>query len=77
MTLAITFSDVLNLISDAIGSVWAAFGNVTNVVTSNLIIAVPVYLGFALSLIFLAITIMKKLGIRGINGGGRRRRGRR
>ena len=72
--LAITFSDVLTSIGTVIGSIWSMFGSVASVVTDNMIIFVPVILAFMLSLVGAALVVLKKLGVRGLNSGGRRRR---
>ena len=74
MLLAITFGDVLTAIGTVIGTIWDSFGNVATVITGNMIIFVPVILAFMLSLVCCALAIMKKLGVRGLNAGGRRRR---
>ena len=74
MLLAITFSDVLTAIGTVIGSIWDAFGSIASVITDNMIIFVPVILAFMLSLVGCALAIMKKLGVKGLNAGGRRRR---
>lgn len=74
MLLAITFNDVLTSIGTVIGSIWDMFGSVASVVTSNMIIFVPVILAFMLSLVGAALVVLKKLGVRGLNSGGRRRR---
>lgn len=74
MLLAITFSDVLTAIGSVIGSIWTMFGSMASIVTDNMIIFVPVILAFMLSLVGCALAIMKKLGLRGLNSGGRRRR---
>lgn len=75
--LAITFTDVLTSIGTAISALWTMFGSLSDIVTSNMIIFVPIVLALMLSLVGVALIIMRKLGIRGLNGGGRRRRGRR
>ena len=74
MLLEITFSSVLTAIGTVIGCIWDAFGSVADVIMNNQIIFVPVILAFMLSLVYCALTIMKKLGVRGLNSGGRRRR---
>lgn len=74
MALEITFSSVLESIGTVVSAIWAMFGNIATIITSNMIIFVPIVLAFMLSLVGLALVIMKKLGVRGINSGGRRRR---
>lgn len=74
MLLDITFSSVLTAIGSVISAIWSMFGNVATIVTENMIIFVPVVLAFMLSLVGLALVIMRKLGLKGLNSGGRRRR---
>jgi len=72
--LAVTFSDVLTMITSVIGSIWDMFGSCATMITSNLLIFVPIILAFMLSLVSLALIIFRKLGVKGLNSGGRRRR---
>lgn len=74
MFLEITFASVLQSIGTVVSAIWAMFGNIAGIITGNMIIFVPVILAFMLSLVGLALVIMKKLGARGLNSFGRRRR---
>lgn len=74
MLLAVTFSNVLDVIATALGAIWQTFTDCVTMLTSNMLIFVPVILAFTVSLIMLAISVMKKLGLRGLGGGRRRRR---
>lgn len=72
----ITIANVLAAMTTVLTSFYSMFSDVITTITSNNIIFVPVLFGLAFSLIFFAIGVIRKLGVRGVSSaGGRRRRG--
>ena len=58
---------VFNLLMDQ-------FGNTITTITSNNLLFVPILIGFAGGIILAGVKICRRLGVRGIGGGRRRRR---
>lgn len=50
------------------------FGNVVTTITGNPLLFVPVLISLAGGLMLFAVGIVRKMGLRGVGGGGRRRR---
>ncbi len=70
-----TIANVFTALQDIIAVIWDVFGDCARTIMSNPLLFVPVLLGIAGSLIFFAIRIVRKLGIKGVaSSGGRRRR---
>lgn len=70
-----TITNVFTALQDIIAVIWDVFGDCARTIMSNPLLFVPVLLGIAGSLIFFAIRIVRKLGIKGVaSSGGRRRR---
>lgn len=70
-----TIANVFSALQDIIAVIWDVFGDCARTIMSNPLLFVPVLLGIAGSLIFFAIRIVRKLGIKGVaSSGGRRRR---
>lgn len=70
-----TVANVFSALQDIIAVIWDVFGDCARTIMSNPLLFVPVLLGIAGSLIFFAIRIVRKLGIKGVaSSGGRRRR---
>ena len=70
-----TISDVFTQLTVILGSVWSVFGNIVSTITGNALLYVPVLLGLGITLVMFCISVVKKLGIKGISAaGGRRRR---
>lgn len=70
-----TIANVFTALQDIIAVIWDVFGDCARTIMSNPLLFVPVLLGIAGSLIFFAIRIVRKLGIKGVaSSGGRGRR---
>lgn len=70
-----TIANVFTALQEIIAVIWDVFGDCARTIMSNPLLFVPVLLGIAGSLIFFAIRIVRKLGIKGVaSSGGRRRR---
>lgn len=71
-----TIANVFTALQDIIAVIWDVFGDCARTIMNNPLLFVPVLLGIAGSLIFFAIRIVRKLGIKGVasSGGHRRRR---
>lgn len=70
-----TVAQVFTALQDIIAVIWDVFGDCARTIMGNPLLFVPVLLGIAGSLIFFAIRIVRKLGIKGVaSSGGRRRR---
>lgn len=70
-----TIPNVFSALQDIIAVVWGVFGDCAKTIMENPLLFVPVLIGIAGSLIFFAIRIVKRLGIKGVSSsGGRRRR---
>lgn len=50
------------------------FANTINTITGNNLLFVPILIGFAGGIILAGVKICRRLGVRGIGGGRRRRR---
>ena len=75
MYLAITLSDVFTQATTVLGSFWSVFGQIVAMITGNPLLYASILLGLGATLCMVVVTVVKKLGIRGIaSGGGRRRR---
>lgn len=71
---AITISDVFESITSVLGMIWSIFGNCVSTITGNPLLYVPVILGLATSAILGVVGLIRKMGVKGIGGGRRRRR---
>lgn len=69
-----TVTDVFGALTTVMGTIWSSFGEVASIVVENKLLLVPVLLAFAGSIVLFAITIFRKLGVRGLASSGRRRR---
>lgn len=71
---AVTISDVFENITAILAMVWSTFGNVVSTITGNPLLYVPVILGLGVSIILGVVKLVKRMGIKGIGSGRRRRR---
>lgn len=69
-----TITAVFETLTTIIGAVWGVFGDVASTIMNNPLLFVPVLLSLGGGLIFFAISVVRRLGIRGVSSGGRRRR---
>ena len=69
-----TIADVFSVLQDIIAVVWTVFADCANTIMENPLLFVPVLISIGGSLIFLGISIFKRLGIKGVSSSGRRRR---
>lgn len=72
-----TIANVFSALQDIIAVIWDVFGDCATTIMGNPLLFVPVLLGIGASLIFFAINIVRRLGIKGVSSSGGRRRRRR
>lgn len=71
---AVTIANVLTAMTTVLQSFYSMFSNVISTITGNALLYVPVLLALLFALITGAISVARRLGVRGVSGGGRRRR---
>lgn len=69
-----TVASVFESISSVLTYILGAFSNVASDVMENPLLFVPIIITITGSLILFAISVFRKLGIRGTSSSGRRRR---
>lgn len=69
-----TIADVFTQATTVLGTFWNVFNQVVSMITGNPLLYVPILLGLGISIVSVVVVVIKKLGIRGISAGGRRRR---
>lgn len=69
-----TVAGVFTQLTVILGTIWDVFTSVISTITGNPLLYVPVLLALAVSIVMFVISVIKKLGVRGISAGGRRRR---
>ena len=70
-----TITNVFSALQDIIAVIWDVCADCASTIMSNPLLFVPVLIGIGGTLIFFAIGIVKRLGIKGVaSSGGRRRR---
>lgn len=70
-----TIANVFESLQSIIAVIWDVFADCATTIMGNPLLFVPVLIGIGGSLIFFAIGIVKRLGIKGVaSSGGRRRR---
>ncbi len=70
-----TITNVFDALQNIIAVVWDVFADCARTIMGNPLLFVPVLIGIGGSIIFFAIGIVKRLGIKGVaSSGGRRRR---
>lgn len=74
-TFSYAISDVLTALTSVYGLVVGMFSNVINTITGNPLLYVPVLFALLGGVIMFAIGVIRKLGVRGVSSGGKRRRG--
>lgn len=73
-TITITIQNVLDAMTTVITSFWTMFTNVVSTITGNNLLFVPVLFGLLFGLITFAISVVRRLGVRGVASSGRGRR---
>lgn len=68
-----TTSAVFDLLGEIMAIIWGVFGDVASTIMTNKLLFVPVLIGCAATLMFFAISAVRKFGIRGVASSGRRR----
>lgn len=66
-TTTITVSDVLTALSSVYTVLVGLFTNVITTLTSNALLFVPILIALLGSLVFFAIKVIRKLGVRGVS----------
>lgn len=69
-----TISDVFSAMTTVYEAILSMFGSMVTTITGNPLLYVPVIFALLGGLVLFAIRVIRKLGIRGISSGGRRRR---
>lgn len=69
-----TISDVFAAMTTVYEAILSMFGSMVTTITGNPLLYVPVIFALLGGLVLFAIRVIRKLGIRGISSGGRRRR---
>ena len=72
--ITISIQNVLDAMTTVLGSFWTMFSSVVTTITSNNLLFVPVLLGLLFGLITFAISVVRRLGVRGVASSGRGRR---
>jgi len=76
-TTTVTIQSILDQMTIVLQAFYNLFGNLVDTIVNNPILAIVVIFSFAFSLISFALVIVRKMGLRGMSAGGRRRRRRR
>lgn len=70
-----TITEVFAAMTVVYEAILSMFGSMVTTITGNPLLYVPVIFALLGGLVLFAIRVIRKLGIRGISSGGRRRRG--
>lgn len=73
----VTIANVLTAMTTVLQSFYSMFSNVITTITGNALLYVPVLFGLLFALITVAISVVRKLGVRGVSAAGGRRKRRR
>lgn len=68
-----TIADVFTAMTTVYEAILSMFGSMVTTITGNPLLYVPVIFALLGGLVLFAIRVIRKLGIRGISSGGRRR----
>lgn len=71
---AITIANVFESVKSVLDMIWTTFGSVITTITGNPLLYVPVILGLGASIILGVVKLVKRMGIKGIGSGRKRRR---
>ena len=71
---AITITDVFDSITSILAIIWTTFNNCVSTITGNPLLYVPVILGLGTSIILGVVSLIRRMGVKGIGAGRRRRR---
>ena len=75
---SVTIATVLAAMKTVVDTFWTMFTGVIQTINDNPLLKVPVLFALAFALITFAISVIRRLGVRGVSSaGGRRRRARR
>lgn len=69
-----TITDVFAAMTVVYEAILSMFGSMVTTITGNPLLFVPVLFALLGGLVLFSIKVIRKLGIRGISSGGRRRR---
>lgn len=72
-----TTENVFTTLTEIMGAIWGVFGDCAETIMDNALLYVPVLIALGAGLIFFAIGVVRRLGIRGVSSSGGRRRRRR
>lgn len=70
-------ADVFSQMSVVYEAVLSMFANMVTTITGNPLLYVPVLIALLGGLVMFAMSVVRKLGIRGVSSTGKRRKGRR
>lgn len=73
-TITITIQNVLDAMTTVLTSFYSMFSSVVDTITGNNLLFVPVLFGLLFGLITFAISVVRRLGVRGVASSGRGRR---
>lgn len=68
------FSTVLEAVYEVLALIFYQLTSISDTITSNPLLYVPVLIALFGGVVMFAISILKRLGIRGVSSAGRRRR---
>lgn len=71
-----TTTAVFAALTTIVGTIWGVFSDVASTITGNPLLLVPVLFAFGGGIVIFCIGIVRRLGVRGLSSGGKRRRGR-
>ena len=71
---AVTIQNVFDAITSILAIVWDTFTSVISTITGNPLLYVPVILGLGVSIILGVVKLVRRMGVKGMGAGRRRRR---
>lgn len=71
-----TVAAVFTALGSVITMIWGVFGDCATTIMSNPLLFVPVLIALAGGVIFFCIGVVRRMGIRGVSSGGKKRYGR-
>lgn len=72
-----TTEGVFGVLTEIMGAIWGVFADCASTIMDNALLYVPVLIALAASVIMFAISVVRRLGIKGVSSSGGRRRRRR
>ncbi len=73
-TPTVTLQTILTAMTTVLQSFYSMFANIVTTITENPILFIVVLFSIAFSLLSFALVIARRMGLRGMSAGGRRRR---